>query len=367
MNKNNLKLLLLVLVLQFSFFTSYGQNCQNDKVKNIIVMIGDGMGVAHITALMLGNEYQPINMERATTVGLVKTYSANNRVTDSAAAATAFATGHKTNNSTLGKDTSGKDVESILEKARNKSMKTGLVVTSDITGATPAGYYAHVKHRKQVEDIAEQLVKADIDVWFGGGKKAFDEREDGKNLVSDLENKGYKVVYDMDGAMAVKEGKVAGLLSKKGYMPEFNKRGNYLPQATKKSLELISKDANNGFFLMVEGSQIDSGGHGNNIDVIKGETKDFDDAVKVAFDFADEHPGTLVVILSDHETGGLSIPSNESDFTASEKGINYHFGSKSHTASMTPLFAYGASAYRFSRILENTEVFNIMCELLNLN
>lgn len=367
MNKNILRILLTVFILQFSILASFGQTCPNQEVRNIIVMIGDGMGVAHITALMLENNYQPINMERATSVGLVKTYSANNRVTDSAAAATAFATGHKTNNSTLGRDTTGERVESILEKARNKSMRTGLVVTSDITNATPAGYYAHVKDRKEIEKIAEQLVEADVDIWFGGGKKAFFEREDGRNLISEMENKGYKIIYNIEDARGIESGKLGALLSEKGYIPGAEERGNYLPLATQKSLEILSKNNNNGFFLMVEGSQIDSGGHSNNIQKIKSETKDFDNAVNIAFAFADENPGTLVVILSDHETGGLSIPSNDSDFTTSEKRIDYLFGSTSHTATMTPLFAYGASAHRFSRVLENTDVFYIMCELLGLN
>ena len=342
-------------------------NGQKEKVKNVVFMVGDGMGVAHVTALMLDGKYAPIAMERAQAVGLVKTYSANNRVTDSGASATAYATGHKTNNSQLSVDVNGKPMETILEKAIQKGMKTGLVVTCDMTGATPAAFYSHVSSRKDVESIAAQLVDKPIDIWMGGGRQPFEKRKDGRNLLDELKEKNYQLIFDTKQIEDLQNGKVAGLFSEKGYMPEYSQRGNYLPEATAKTLELLNQDNKKGFFLLVEGSQIDRGGHRNNSELIIGETRDFDNAVGVVMDFAEKNPGTLVVILADHETGGLAIPANDADFNKGENGIQFHFSGKGHTGTMVPVLAYGPGAENFSRILDNTEISALLKKLMQLD
>lgn len=336
-------------------------------VKNVIWMIGDGMGVAQVSALMLENGFEPINMERATAVGLVKTYSANNRVTDSAAAATAFATGHKTDNSRVGIDSAGNSLESIMKIAARNSYATGFIVTSGVTDATPAGFYANAKSRHEHEKMALQLTQSGIDFFMGGGRKYFESREDSVDLIKVLKENDYKIVYDIQQAADIERGKVAGLVYEKPYMQlARNGRGDYLAKATAKALQVLGNNSKKGFFLMVEGSQIDGGGHQNKIDMIVNETRDFDDAVKVAMDYADQNPGTLVLVTADHETGGLALASNDSDFTSSESGIKYCFSTNGHTASLTPLFAYGTQANRFSRVMENTQLFYILSQLLNL-
>ncbi len=360
--------LVLITVL---WSASYGQCgsgcCATPKVDKIIYMIGDGMGVAHVTAYMLENGYRPINLDRAQTVGLVKTHSANNRVTDSAAAGTALATGHKTNNSVLGQDPDGNPLESIMAKAGKRGMGTGIVVTSYLTDATPGAFYAHVGYRGEHEKIAAQLAESGIDVFMGGGAHSFNERKDGVDLTEKLAADGYHVVFDFNDLSGVIDGRAAGFLTREP-MPYITdgRDENYLADATAKTLEILTNNDKDGkgFFIMVEGSQIDWAGHGNSYENIITETKDFDDAVGVAFDYADSHPGTLVVVLADHETGGLSLVPGDPDFTKAESGISGAFSTGGHTAIMIPMFAYGAGAEKFTGVFDNTDIPKIMESLL---
>lgn len=342
------------------------------QVRNVILMIGDGMGIAQVTQLIIENNLHPVNMERAEAVGLVRTFSANNRVTDSAAAGTALATGTKTANSMLGVDPDGKILESLVVKAERRGMPTGIVATSEIVDATPGAFYAHVHSRKQKDSIAVQMLDVDMDVIMGGARNYFDGRKDGRNLVSEFRAKGYNVSFDFDDAKDVYEGKLLALLSPKGPLKFMaDGRGDYLPPATAKAIEILEnnceRDKATGFFLMVEGSLIDWAAHENEAKRMLAETRDFDNAVGIAFDYADHNPGTLVIVVADHETGGLSIPSNKSDFKEAESGIHYKFGTEGHTASLVALYAYGTGAQNFSRVLDNTDIPKIISKLLRLD
>ena len=341
---------------------------RKEKVKNIVLMIGDGMGVAHITHLMIDNKYQPINMQRATGGGMITTYSANNRVTDSAASATTYATGYKTNNAMLSVTPDGEPKTTILEKAEKAGYATGVVATSSITHATPAAFYAHSKRRYDSDTIAVQLLNSGIDVAFGGGDRPFTKRKDGRNLFDEARKSGYNVVQHIDSLQDVHSGNnfviyPTGnnhlILMKQG-------RGDYLPKATAKALEILANNSRKGFFVMVEGSQIDYGGHGNSESTVLTETRDFDNAVGVAMDFADRNPGTLIIILADHETGGMSIVSNNEDFTESESGVDARFSTGGHSGEMVPLLTYGAGAQSIGGIYDNVEIYTIMCDLLGL-
>lgn len=345
---------------------------KNQKVENVILMIGDGMGAAQITALMIENEYRPINMERVTTGGLIKTYSANNRVTDSGASGTAYATGVKTNNSYIGVDPEGRPVKTILEKANDRGMGTGLVVSVGIVHATPAVFYAHEKSRNYM-DIAPWLLDADMDVAIGGGRHFLEKenRKDGLDILKGLEDRGYLLAENIEGldgvshgkAMAIYPGELYGIPTMyKGRDPE------YLSKATSKALEILTNNSRGkGFFLMVEGSLIDAICHSNDTRALFGEMRDFDNAVGVALDYAEAHPGTLVIILADHETGGLSIPSGNTDFLQAESGIGFKWGTTGHSATMVPVFSYGPRAEYFGGILENDEVGRRMQEVLGLH
>ncbi len=338
------------------------------NVKNVILMIGDGMGVGHVSSLIIEHDYAPVNMERAQAVGLVRTNSANNRVTDSAAAGSAYSTGQKTNNSYVGLDTAGVKVENIVEKAERAGMGTGIVVTCYLQHATPAAFYGHVDRRYKLDELTLQFAQSGIDVAMGSGAGYFTQREDGRNILQEMSEAGYRVVGNIDELDGVSSGRslVVYDYGKKD-MPRVSAgRGDYLPKATAKSLEILGNTFKKGFFVMIEGSQIDYAAHANDAKEILSETEDFDKAVGVAFDYADAHPGTLVVVLADHETGGLSIASKKTDFTKSESGLDYRFGSTSHTGSLVPMFAYGTGAENFSRVMDNTEVSRTIQRLLGL-
>lgn len=339
------------------------------KVKNVIYLIGDGMGIAHITATQVAQDYEPLNMERAEAVGLCKTYSANNRITDSAAAGTALATGYKTNNGMIGMTPDKQPHPSIREKAEKSGMATGVVVTYPVTNATPAAFVAHVESRHNEDEIATYYLSNELDVFMGGGSKRFDQRADSFNLLDELRGKGYIVAQDLAELEGVTEGKVA-LLPTEDSMPAYlNGRGDYLPEATAKALEILSNNAKakkKGFFLMVEGSQIDGKAHGNDLEGMVAELKDFDNAVKVAFDYADQHPETLVVVTADHETGGLTIVNGNRKFDLHDHQVDYIWTTHGHSGGMVPVFAYGNGAEHFSGVFENTDLPKIISRLLGL-
>ena len=360
MKKTTINNVLLSVAIAIFAFTlgSCNKECE-PKVKNIIMLIGDGMGPTHIPSLMLEEQYSPTNFERAKRASFVTTYSANNRVTDSAASGTALACGEKTNNSVIGLNAQGDTIYSSLTFAKSLGMQTAIVVSCDITHATPAAFYAHASHRDEREAIASWLPKSGADVIFGGGLTAFTERSDSTNLMEQFINNGYYIASSFNETDSINEGKVIGLFSEKHLPSMVNGRGNLLPQATAKTLEILTnncKEKNCGFFMMVEGSQIDFESHANNPKGIYAEMKDFDTVAGIAFDYADTHPGTLVIVCADHDTGGISIPSYKTDFTLGESGVEYNFGSTSHTATMTPALFYGTGADSFGAIIDNTDI-----------
>lgn len=334
------------------------RSCE-EPVKNVILMIGDGMGLTQLNAAMYRSS-SPLSIERAQFTGLTKTSSASNRITDSAAAGTALATGHKTYNGAIGLDTLKQPLRNIMEMAREKGLATGVVATYCITNATPAAFVAHVPDRKLEEDIAMDFLRSDIDLFIGGGRNKFEKRSDSLDLSIPLREKGYRMVYTMEELEMTASGKVAGLLHEHHLPRMLQGRGDFLPRATVKALEILHANNPEGFVVMIEGSQIDGGGHARDIDAVTTETFDFDEAVKEALDFADTHPGTLVIITADHETGGLTIPKGGED------GLGYHFSTGAHTAVMVPVYSYGPGAHRFTGIMENTEIPRRIMELLDL-
>lgn len=342
---------------------------EEPRVERIIYMIGDGMGVAHISATQIAQDYEPLNMERAEYVGLCKTYSANSRITDSAAAGTALATGHKTNNGMIGVTPDSLPQPSIRERAERAGMATGVIATYPVTNATPAAFVAHVDYRHKEDEIATYYLSNELDVFMGGGSKRFNQRADSLDLFTALREKGYTIAFDLSELEGVSEGKVA-LLPTEDSMPSMlSGRGNFLPEATAKALEILTANAKAdrmGFFLMVEGSQIDGKAHGHDLEGMVAEIRDFDAAVKVAFDYADNHPGTLVVVTADHETGGLTIVNGNRRFDLHDHQVDYAWTTGGHTGGMVPVFAYGTGSENFSGVFENTDLPKIMLQLLGL-
>lgn len=350
-------LLLLVIFWGSFHFNLIAQpvpylNAGRGNVKNIILLIGDGMGISQITAGMTANKGK-LNLEQMKYIGLSKTQSSSNYITDSGAGGTAIATGHKTYDAAIGVDKDSVPCMSILEYAEQNNKSTGLVVTSQVTHATPASFVAHVLNRYLMEDIALDLMKSGVDVFIGGGRKYFNQRTDKRDLIIEMEKQGYQLIDTISNLnIPNTSGKLAGLL----YLdepPRYTQgRGNMLPDAAEIALQILSQNPE-GFFLMIEGSQIDWGGHDNDTQYIVDEMLDFDRAVGVALDFAKKNRQTLVIVTADHETGGMTLNAGNKELGE----VEAMFTTSHHTGVMVPVFAYGAGASEFVGIYENTEIF----------
>jgi len=328
--------------------------------KNIILMIGDGMGTAQLYAGYTAKKGM-MNITAMPVSGFVTTFSANNYITDSGAAGTAFATGIKTKNYSIGVDTSGQPVKSILEMAEQQGLATGLVSTSAITHATPASFIAHTSNRSKYADIAFDFLRTDVDVFIGGGYNHFAKRADSLNLLDSLKVRGYTIVRNLKDADLLTTKRLAGLLANE-HMPTMAKgRGNMLPDATEMALSILQRN-HKGFFIMVEGSQIDFGGHDNSVSYIVDEVVDFDNAVGKALEFAAKDGETLVIVTADHETGGFGITGG----SLGKGEVLGAFISKDHTATMTPLFAFGPGSEIFKGVQDNTDIFKKCVKLLGL-
>lgn len=357
-----------ILLLWVGLLLTGGVAAQQ-PVRNVIYMIGDGMGLAQVSMLMVEEHFAPTAFDRVQNVALSSTYSANNRVTDSAAAGTALATGHKTNNKMLGQTPDGKAVESLIARASDQGMPTGIAVTCYLQHATPAAFYAHVPNRDDSKAITADMLTSKVDVLIGGGRRWLaEECTKGGSYLDAFAKRGYTVVESLDQADRVQGGKLL-CAAAEGHLPRAAERGDFLPDATEKALEILSAESTKsgtGFVLLVEGSQIDMAGHANDAKWLLAEMRDFERAVAVAMDFADRTPGTLVVITADHETGGVTLPGNEDDFTQAESGVQTIFSSGGHTATLVPVYLYGAGADRIAGVLDNTELSQRIAELLAL-
>ena len=357
---------ILPVILVFCTCSIYDKpDKQGSKVKNIILMIGDGMGVSQVYAGITANHGQ-LNIERCKNIGFIETYSASDYITDSGASATGFSIGKKTYNGACGVNSDSLPEKSILEIAEEHGLSTGLVATSSITHATPAAFIAHQKSRYMYNEIAEDFLKTDIDMFIGGGKNDFMKRSDSIDLTEKLKEKGYKVLFEMDDIKKVTSGKLAGLIADKHIPPYRDStrilRGNMLPDATIVALNILSNNKK-GFFLMVEGSQIDWGGHANNTEYIVAEMLDFDRAVGKVLDFAEKEGNTLVIITADHETGGMSINNGNFEQGTVDAGYTTH----GHTGVMVPVFAFGPGAEKFGGIYENYDIFYKMMNAFGFN
>jgi alkaline phosphatase len=327
--------------------------------KNVILLIGDGMGVSQIYAGLTANRGH-LNLERVKVIGFHKNQASDNYVTDSAAGATAFATGKQTYNGAIGLDSLKVPSTSLLEMAEQKGLATGLVSTCDITDATPSSFIAHQLKRSMHEEIALDFLKTPVDVVIGGGRKYFEKRKDGLNLLDTLRKKGYQVqsTLDVDG---ITKGPLVALYAEENPIKVMEGRGDALLKSTKKTLEILNQNKK-GFFVMIEGSQIDWGGHANDADYAITEMVDFDKSIGYALDFAKKNEETLVIITADHETGGMALMGGNMK-TGEVKAA---FTTKGHTGQMIPVFAFGPGAEAFGGIYNNYDIFTRIKQALKL-
>lgn len=335
-----------------------------DYPTNIILLIGDGMGLTQISAAMYSNNNR-LALAKFPVIGFHKSHAANELITDSAAGGTAIACGIKTNNGNIGTDENGLPTLSILEELDSMNFSTGMIVTSTIVHATPAAFAAHRARREMYEEIALDYLNANVDLLIGGGRQYFQNREmDDRDLINEFENKGYIVMDQLYTTM----NKIKWPLDKNLLYFTADKQPltvsggrDYLSFAVRQGVQYLEQKSNKGFFLLVEGSQIDWMNHANDGRGVVMETLDFDRAIWEAIQYANKKGNTLVLVTADHESGGMSI---EADSKMNK--LKYGFTTNGHTAAMIPVFAYGPGSSLFRGIYENTSIYHKMRAVLGL-
>ncbi|MFP8488235.1 alkaline phosphatase [Gracilimonas sp. Q87] len=336
---------------------------EDKEIKNVIFLIGDGTGLAQIASgqIAIAGPDGLLHMQTMPVTGIVKTHSSDNLITDSAAGATAFSCGLKTYNGAIGVNPELTPCKTILELAEDKGLSTGLISTSSITHATPASFASHVIQRSMQEEIAEDFLHSGVEVFLGGGVKWFNEnqRSDSLDLIGKFREEGYEILLNDNELTTSSSDKLLGLFATDGLERE---KGEPSSKAmVSKALQVLNKNEK-GFFLMVEGSQIDWAGHGNSVEYLKREIQDFDEAVKAVLDFAQEDGETLVVLTADHETGGMTMQRQ----VAEGDSLEIFWSTDYHTGIPVPIMAYGPSATEFMGWRDNTYVGIKLAELLGL-
>lgn len=326
------------------------------KVKNIIFMIGDGMGLEQISAAWVSNGGK-LNFDNFSKVGIQRSYSANKLVTDSAAAGSALATGHKTNNGMISMTPDSVAVKSLAEEAMEKGKRAGAAVTCRVNDATPAVFFSHSPSRSNQEDIVAQMASSGVYFLSGGGIKYWKDRKDGRDITAEIQEKGYSFAATKEELMAVEEGPVVALMAPKELDPALD-RGDILPASVTKALQLL--DNKKGFFLMIEGSMIDDGGHDNKAGHTMEEIFDFDRTLGIVLEWAEKDGETLVVVTADHATGGMTLLSG----SIAEKRIRVNFSTTGHNGVALPVFAWGPHSEDFVGVYENTELSDKIRKLI---
>lgn len=322
----------------------YRNNDRPARVKNVILLIGDGMGLAQIYSGYTAN-FGNLNLFQLLNIGFSKTSSSSSYITDSAAGATAMASGKKTNNRYVGVDATGVRLPAIPDLIAPLKMSSGLISSGDITDATPAAFYGHVKDRSLSKDIAQDFLNSPVSLMIGSGGKHFSP------ISEQLAQKGFRYATQLSALDTISGGKYlvladsAALTIQKG-------RGDFLQHSLKKALQTLSTNKE-GFFLMLESAQIDWGGHANSVPYLTTEMLDFDRTIGAALQFADTNGETLVIVTADHETGGLSLL----DGNISKGYVDGQFSTTDHSGILVPVFAYGPRSMNFRGVYENTEIF----------
>ena len=389
--------LILLAVLSFCFMASSCKRIDDKpKVKNVIYLIGDGMGMGAVSSLLLTEE-AVTGFEMAPVVGLSETSSANNHTTDSPAGGTALATGIRTRNGYLGVDPDGQQLTSILRKAQAMGKSTGIVVNTTLTEATPAAFYAGVTSRNMTYDIAKQFTESGVDLAIGAGLDDFINRPDSLDLTATLIEKGYEVCLHWESVLNTTSDKFVGILPlgnvhRRNETDDIEDRAAerdevclaakmaaaaesadgthlseptvYLEKATSKALEVLERNSGkNGFFLMIESAIIDGYGHNNDQDGLITEMQEFNRTLCQLVEYVNMHPETLLVVTADHETGGTGITYNTHE-VGEQIPLKLIFRTNGHTGTVVPVFAYGAGAESFSGVMKNMDIPKKIEELI---
>lgn len=380
------KVSVAIALLAVLAVTSCNSAKDDSQVKNVIYLIGDGMGFGAVTSLLL-TEDSVTGFEQAPVIGLNETCSANNYVTDSPAGGTALAAGVRTRNGYCGLDPEGNRLTTILHKAQAMGKKTGIVVNTTLTEATPAAFYAGVTSRGMTYEIAEQFTVSGVDVAIGSGLDHFISRPDSLDLTATLIDKGYDVYLNWSAVLNTPSDKFIGILpmadvhrqesgrkeagaaaghevclaarlasaSEDAGASDLSEPTVYLQKASAKALDVLSRNSDNGYFLMIESALIDGYGHNNDSEGMIAEMKEFDALLRQLVAYVDQHPETLLVVTADHETGGTWL-----NYTGYEVGgsspVAMSYSTRGHSGVVVPIFAYGEGAEAFAGVMKNTDI-----------
>ena len=337
---------------QSTYTPDFKVDGSNAKVRNVILLIGDGMGMGAVNAAMYANGGK-LTMTNLRTFGYVRTQSADNFTTDSAASGTAYATGAKTNNGYLGRDPEKKDLTNLPEKLEPMGYACGVLSTDGLEGATPAAFFAHQDARNAKEGIWADLATSHLIFASAGNQATYESMP---LSTQDAIRKAFTVVYNPNDPAVANSGKLLYLPKSTG-----DDRGDYLPATTEMAIDYLAARSKKGFFLMVEGAHIDHGEHANNTASTVRETLDFDKAVEAAIRFAERDGHTLVIISADHETGATTLLRG----TPEDGFVVTGFASRGHSPMMVPLFAYGPRSQDFRGVQENSDVSNKIYAILS--
>ena len=329
---------------------------KSKKIKNIIVMIGDGMSMEAVTVGWTLNGGH-LNLDNFPVAGYSRTYCVDRLITDSCAGGAAIAAGEKTKYGYIGQDKDGNPFKTLLHRAQEKGMRTGLAVTCRINDATPADFVCHAPDRHMEAEIAEQYVNSGVDFITGGGIQFWQDREDGRDLVKEMTDKGYTFVDNLEDLNKVHDGRLLGLFAPLEMEPSLD-RGPVLEDCAMKAIELL--DNKKGFFLMIEGSSIDDWCHRKKVGYMAEELFDFDRTIGKVLEWAEKDGHTLVIVTADHATGGLTLI----DGSLEDRSVKVHFSTKGHNGILVPVFAYGPHAEEFTGVHENGDISNIVRSLM---
>lgn len=334
---------------------TYRNSDSNRQVRNIILLIGDGMGLAQIYSGVTANRGE-LNLTKFLNIGFSKTSASDSYITDSAAGATAMATGKKTRNRAIGVDSNFNVIPNLPELIKPLGIKSGIISAGNIVDATPAAFFAHQPYREYEKQIAHDYLKSPVDILIGGGSKIFNDEK-----VSDtLRLKGFQYSNNWTDLASIKPPFV--LLNDEKTVAIQKGRGDFLTESFTQTCKSLVQNKK-GFFIMAEGAQIDYGGHANVVSYVVTEMLDFDRLVGEAMKFADSNGNTLIIVTADHETGGLTLLDGNL-----EKGyVDGHFSTNDHTGIMVPVFAYGPHSMDFRGVYENTEIYNKIWKIFKLN
>lgn len=334
------------------------QTPKGKKVKNVILMIGDGMSLMHVYTAWTANRGK-LWLENAQATGLSKTWAVKKLVTDSGSGGTSLATGVKTVYHAVGVDPEGKPLTSLVDVAKELGKDAGMAVTCRLWDATPCDFCCHNIDRDKEEKLVGDYPTSGVDFVFGGGAQKFTNRKDGRDIFKELQKKGYHVSRTLDDFFAYEKNSRIFAVPYDKDTPLPDERGDLLARASMKGISLMNQNKN-GFFMMIEGSQLDDYGHFNQLDLLMKETLDFDQTVGEVMKWAAKDGETLVVVTADHETGGLTLVNGNKD----EGRVECCFSTKDHSGAMVPVYAFGPGAENFTGIFENTDVFKKIKKLM---